>query len=256
MSSDTQHLNRPSPSSGLSAVALHDLVALADDELVIGHRHSEWLGLSPFLEEDLTMTSIAQDEIGHARALYRFVWPDWETRDSDVVRRAAADWRSCALVERRSPTWEFALVRHALYDIAEPLRWRQIEHDHGALLPGFADLVRQVEAEERFHARHATDLVIRLGRANEAANTRLQRALDDLWPDTIDMLAGTDEPAAWSTAYLAAIDELGELAALAVPHAEQPALAKTGVRLVRHPDFAEITTSLLAVFAFDSAARW
>ena len=62
--------------SELPADAFELLIALADDEFVIGHRYSEWLGLSPFLEEDLTMASIAQDELGHARALYALVWPD------------------------------------------------------------------------------------------------------------------------------------------------------------------------------------
>ena len=44
--------------------------AIADDELILGWRDSEWTGIAPFLEEDVAFSSIAQNEIGHARALY------------------------------------------------------------------------------------------------------------------------------------------------------------------------------------------
>ena len=46
------------------------LLALADDELILGHRHSEWTGWAPNIEEDLAFSSIAQDEMAHARLLY------------------------------------------------------------------------------------------------------------------------------------------------------------------------------------------
>ena len=46
------------------------LLSIADDELILGWRNSEWTGIAPFLEEDVAFSSIAQNEIGHARALY------------------------------------------------------------------------------------------------------------------------------------------------------------------------------------------
>ena len=49
------------------------LLAFADDELILGWRNSEWTGIAPFLEEDVAFSSIAQNEIGHARALYELV---------------------------------------------------------------------------------------------------------------------------------------------------------------------------------------
>ena len=49
---------------------LTSLLELADDELILGWRDSEWTGIAPFLEEDVAFSSIAQNEIGHARALY------------------------------------------------------------------------------------------------------------------------------------------------------------------------------------------
>ncbi len=50
---------------------LDDLLrSMADDEFVIGFSDSEWTGIAPQLEEDIAMSSLAQDELGHAQALY------------------------------------------------------------------------------------------------------------------------------------------------------------------------------------------
>ena len=48
----------------LTPAAREYLLALADDEHMIGARHTNWIGLGPFLEEDLAFCSIAQDELG------------------------------------------------------------------------------------------------------------------------------------------------------------------------------------------------
>jgi ring-1,2-phenylacetyl-CoA epoxidase subunit PaaC len=46
------------------------LLALADDELILGHRASEWCGHAPLLEEDIAFANLALDEIGHANLWY------------------------------------------------------------------------------------------------------------------------------------------------------------------------------------------
>ena len=52
--------------------ALAELIlSAADDEFVIGFWDSEWTGIAPMLEEDVATSSIAQDEIGHARGAVR-----------------------------------------------------------------------------------------------------------------------------------------------------------------------------------------
>jgi ring-1,2-phenylacetyl-CoA epoxidase subunit PaaC len=46
------------------------LLRIADDNLILGHRTSEWCGHAPTLEEDLALPNIALDLIGHAQTLY------------------------------------------------------------------------------------------------------------------------------------------------------------------------------------------
>ncbi|MEA2577239.1 MAG: ring,2-phenylacetyl-CoA epoxidase subunit PaaC, partial [Chloroflexota bacterium] len=50
------------PVEGLDEI----LRSMADDEFVIGFSDSEWTGIAPLLEEDIAMSSLAQDELGHA----------------------------------------------------------------------------------------------------------------------------------------------------------------------------------------------
>ncbi len=74
------------------------LLGLADDELVIGWRDSEWTGIAPVLEEDVAFSSIAQNEIGHARAVYELLTDD---ADALAFDRALDEYRCAPLVELR-----------------------------------------------------------------------------------------------------------------------------------------------------------
>ncbi len=239
------------PISPLSDVCTATLLALADDELIIGHRHSEWLGLSPFLEEDLTMSSIAQDEFGHARALYALIWPTWEQRDAGVTRRPAAQWRSCQLVEGEGSPWERALVRHALYDLAESFRWSGIAERFADEVPGLAALVATVLAEEQFHVRHATELITRLAQDPEAQQ-RLHTQFVSLAPLAGALRIGMTDNG-WES-FRVMLADLFRQASLS-PFDEPTGTAALD-RTSRSDAFATIHASLLEVVTFDPTASW
>src|SRR6202162_6118594 len=94
------------------------LLAIADDELVLGWRDSEWTGIAPFLEEDVAFSSIAQNEIGHARALYELAARDLgTTADELAFDRSPEEYRCAQLVELRFvPDWGRTIARHYLYE--------------------------------------------------------------------------------------------------------------------------------------------
>lgn len=168
------------PASALDPDLTELALALADDELVMGQQHTNWLGLAPFLEEDLVTASIGQDEIGHARALYALIWPDVSSDDRDVVavRRPPDAWRSADLAEIAGQPWERHLVRHWLYDRAEPERWVELANR----LPSARSLATKVLDEERFHLRHAHDLIERLRAGSADARSRIDRQIELLEP--------------------------------------------------------------------------
>src|SRR5437667_5368256 len=116
------------------------LLELADDELILGWRNSEWTGIAPFLEEDVAFSSIAQNEIGHARALYELVAEELAT-DADALAfdRDPAEYRSAALVERRFvPDWARTIARHVLYEAADSIRLEQLRSCGDAEVEGLA----------------------------------------------------------------------------------------------------------------------
>ncbi|NNE94614.1 MAG: hypothetical protein HKN24_01140 [Acidimicrobiales bacterium] len=161
----------------LSEAAKAYLLAFADDEHMIGSRHANWIGLGPFLEEDLAFCSIAQDELGHALALYDMFVPTGEI-DRFALLREPADYRSCALAELECPTWDLALVRHWLYDSAEALRWSALV---GSEVDDLGALATQALRDEAFHAQHAEMFVERVV-GDRAARSRIERALAEVLP--------------------------------------------------------------------------
>src|SRR5437867_13208195 len=99
-----------------SALAAY-LVAVADDELIIGHRHSEWTGFAPDIESDVALSSIAQEEIGHARLFYERV-RDMTGNDTDHIAfgRPPAEFRNAVFDDRLTGDRGYSMVGLNLYD--------------------------------------------------------------------------------------------------------------------------------------------
>jgi ring-1,2-phenylacetyl-CoA epoxidase subunit PaaC len=141
-----------------------------------GQRHTEWIGVAPFIEEDLAFASIGQDELGHATMLYELL----EGADADrlALLRDPGEYRSCWLAEAACTDWADALVRHWLYDEAELLRWQGLAVSS---LQPLRDIATRALAEEAYHRRHATALLDAL-RTEQEAEPRLLQAASWLVP--------------------------------------------------------------------------
>jgi len=131
------------------------LLALADDELIIGHRHSEWTGWAPHIEEDLAFSSIAQDEMAHARLLYGLAREAGLTdRDEDALAlgRRPEEYRNAVLCERPNGDWGFTVARQYLYDSADSVRVADLAESPW---PELAEIMKVIQLEEKYHADHA-----------------------------------------------------------------------------------------------------
>jgi len=157
------------------------LLELADDELILGWRDSEWTGIAPTLEEDVAFSSIAQNEIGHARALYELAAAETGT-DADALAfdRRPEDYRCAPLVELHLLEWAHTIARRYLYEEADRVRIDALKRDDDRELAGLA---AKIDREETYHRMHAEMWAARL-----RDEPRFRAAVEELWPYALGVL--------------------------------------------------------------------
>ncbi|HUS17958.1 MAG TPA: 1,2-phenylacetyl-CoA epoxidase subunit PaaC, partial [Chloroflexia bacterium] len=239
------------------------LLALADDEFILGYRNSEWTGIAPMLEEDVAFSSMSQDEIGHARLYYTLLG----TRvgvDPDQIAygRPAEGVRNATFLEIPRTNWAFTLVRQFLYDQYDQLRLEGLAHSQWAPL---AEVIGKIQREEKYHAMHGTAWMQRLAENTPEARMRLEAVLPAAWAAAASLFAPLPGESllvqagymAATTADLHAVwrDRVGAFLhdlRVALP----PLPAPEGRRGEHSPDFTALWDELTIVYRIDPTARW
>jgi ring-1,2-phenylacetyl-CoA epoxidase subunit PaaC len=165
------------------------LLSMADDEFVIGFSDSEWTGIAPMLEEDVAMSSLAQDELGHAAALYGLlasVRDDGRDADSIAYDRSPADYRHARLLDHGRGDWAMTIARRYLYDTADGTRLDALA---ASTFGPLRELVDKIRREERYHVMHATAWLERLAEHAGEPRDRLLAALEELGDDAATVFA-------------------------------------------------------------------
>lgn len=170
------------------------LIAMADDELILGHRNSEWCGHAPILEEDIAFANIALDEVGHAIVWYELAADVLgEERDTYANRmvyfRDAHEYRNAQMLELPKGDWAFTMLRQYLFDQFEMVRLERLTQSSYAPL---AEAATKIRTEEIYHLRHTQAWVRRLGLGTDESHRRMQTALDELWPYAIALFEPSD----------------------------------------------------------------
>lgn len=252
------------PDPGMRRPALSRLLlTLADDELVIGYWDTEWTGIAPVLEEDVAMSSIAQDEIGHALAFYELLSSlTGISPDEYAYGREASAYRFARLLGRARGDWAITMARRFLYETADAVRLASLERSSYQPL---ADLVAKMRREERYHLMHVQTWFERFLARSGGARERFATALSVLWPDALDIFAPLDgesallddgtlpEPmpelrARWQAMVEPSLDRAG-----VVPSGDPPAEPRRGGT---HADFAWLHNEMTMVYRSQPGAAW
>ncbi|MCA9868495.1 MAG: phenylacetate-CoA oxygenase subunit PaaC [Anaerolineae bacterium] len=167
------------------------LLGMADDELILAHRNSEWAGHGPILEEDIAFANIALDELGHA-AIWYGLRGELTGEDADrlIFFRNPGQYRNIQLVELPKGDWAFSMVRQYLFDAAENVMLRQLAA--GGYRP-LAEAATKIATEEIYHLRHTGLWLRRMGLGTDESHARAQTALDTLWPYARQLFASRPE---------------------------------------------------------------
>lgn len=135
---------------------------LADDDMLMGFRDQEWLGLAPHIEEDVAFGSIGQEEIGHAALYYGILEQLGYGKADDLASlRGPAERRNSVLVEQpngaghylESPRydWAWTIVRHYLHDVWEMTLLNALRQ---SIFQPLADAAEKILREKRYHLAH------------------------------------------------------------------------------------------------------
>jgi len=157
------------------------LLRLGDDSLILGQRLAEWCGHGPILEEDIAMTNISLDLIGQAMSLLDYAGViEGKGRDCDKLGlvRFEKEYVNVLLVEQPNGDFGDTMMRQFLFDAFRKPLYERLVNSSDKQLAAIADKSLK---ETRYHLKHSSEWVIRLGDGTEESHTRIQKALDNLW---------------------------------------------------------------------------
>ena len=168
------------------------LLRLGDDRLVLGHRTSEWSGHGPILEEDIALSNIALDLLGHATMFLRLAGQvEGAGRDEDALAywRDERGFRNLQMLELPRGDFGFTIVRMFLFSAYSHFLLERISSSSNRDL---AAIAAKAAKETRYHVRHSAEWVARLGDGTAESHDRAQAALDTLWPWTGEFFQADD----------------------------------------------------------------
>jgi ring-1,2-phenylacetyl-CoA epoxidase subunit PaaC len=167
------------------------LLSIADDKFMLGHRNADWTGLAPILEEDIAFSSLSQDEIAHAAALYQIVASIQGTKADVLAFGRKPHEYCCAQITELSDefNWATALARNFFCDHCDLLRLNRLAQSRYTPV---AHLGARLAAEEQIHVHHVDSWMNRLGRGGEQAQGRVQEALNALAPLSLALFEATE----------------------------------------------------------------
>jgi ring-1,2-phenylacetyl-CoA epoxidase subunit PaaC len=242
------------------------LFKMADDQLIVGHRNSEWTGLGPILEEDIAFSSMAQDKIGQSLAIYEII-SQMVDSDPDTLAfmRNAEQFHCCHLVEYPIGEYEFSLMRHFMFDHAEFHRFEMLANSS---FEPITYIARKFKGEIKYHTMHADIWIKQLGAATEESNRRMQKALDTVFPLALGIFEPGDHEKVLQEEgifigeeklrdrWLETISPIIEKAGLILPDIKITVPSFGGRKGEHTPHLQPMLDEMTEVFRIDPGAEW
>jgi ring-1,2-phenylacetyl-CoA epoxidase subunit PaaC len=248
--------------------ALQDFATrLGDNSLILGHRLSELCSYGPFLEEDIALTNIALDYVGQARMMLTYagqVEGKNRTEDDFAYLRTHEQFRNALLVEQPNGDFANTIVRQLYYSVFVYLLYSELKNSKDETFSGFAEKALK---EITYHVRHCSEWTLRLGDGTEESKTRMQNAVDLLFPFTGDLFATTEgdqllqkeniipDIPALKTKWMEMISDVLTRATLTVPDANT--WQQSGSRMGKHSEhLSYIVEEMQSITRVFPGAQW
>ena len=174
---------------------------LGDNALILSQRLIEAVTLYPELEEELANANFALDYIGQARLFYSLAARlEGINNDEDdfAFLRDDHEYRNVLLLEQPNGHFGDMMAREFFF---ESFYLLQLEALQQCKEPGVAEIAARAAKEIRYHLRHVSQWVVRLGDGTEDSHARMQQAVDDHWQFTGELFVADDIDAAFEKSY-------------------------------------------------------
>jgi ring-1,2-phenylacetyl-CoA epoxidase subunit PaaC len=137
------------------------------------------------------MTNISLDLIGQAMSLLDYAGEiDGNGKDHDALAflRFENEYKNALLVEQPNGDFADTMMRQFLFDAFRQPLFEKLVRSSDAQLSAIAEKSLK---ETRYHLKHTSEWIIRLGDGTEESHTRAQKALDNLWRYTDELFTET-----------------------------------------------------------------
>lgn len=157
---------------------------LADTNLILSQRNSEWCGHGPVLEQDIAITNISLDLLGQSRNFYQYaatMLNNGTTEDSLAYTRKEREFYNHLLCELPRGDWGLTILRQYVFSQYQQLLYGQLQQHPDAQIAAIA--VKALK-EVAYHVRWSSEWVIRLGDGTEESRQRMLEAIETIWTYT------------------------------------------------------------------------
>ena len=157
------------------------VLRLGDDSLILGQRLAELCGHGPILEEDIALTNISLDLIGQATLLLEYAGAlggENKSNDDLAFLRLEKEYVNVLLVEQPNGHFGDTIMRQFLFDAFRKPLLEKLQHSSDESLAAIAEKSLK---ETKYHLKHSSEWVIRLGDGTEESHSKIQESLNTLY---------------------------------------------------------------------------
>ena len=165
------------------------ILHLADNNLIIAQRNSEWCAHGPILEQDIAITNITLDQIGQARLFYKHAADllnakngnSKESEDSLAYLRNEREFKNLLMLELPKGNWAFTVLRQYLFSSFQFVLYTELLKSTDKQTSAIAEKSLK---EITYHVKWSGEWVLRLGDGTQESHEKAQNALNQLWAYT------------------------------------------------------------------------
>ena len=159
------------------------ILRIADSALILSHRLSEWCSKGPTLEEDIALSNISLDLLGQSNSLLEYCANINGKLSADdlAFKRSEREFYNFQICEQENGHFGDTIIRQFLFDSYTLLFFQKLSESEDETLSAIA--VKSIK-EIKYHLRHSSNWVIRLGDGTSLSKEKIQDSLNRIWKYT------------------------------------------------------------------------